>query len=173
MVLGTAALIVLAGACGGGASPASGTSAAPAASAAGSPAGAGGSGVVVDVCAKLTMSAVLAAVGGTDPKGTVTNTADHRDCAYTFSTPSSSGPIGWQVDVEVWDPSAWDYQRGLPADQRQDLTGLGDAAFIEQGVGTRDLWLKRGDLVVSVSAPDHDGAADIVKKVAALALQTF
>jgi hypothetical protein len=167
-------LVLLATACGGGTSPAPGTPAAStAASAASSPTGGGGSGTAIDVCAKLTMSAVLAAVGGTDPKGTVTNTADHRDCAYTFSTPSSSGPIGWQVDVEVWDPSDWDYQKGLPADQRQDLTGLGDAAFIEKGVGTRDLWLKRGDLVVSVSAPDHDGAADLVEKVAALALQTF
>jgi hypothetical protein len=75
--------------------------------------------------------------------------------------------------VQVWDPSAWDYQLGLPADEREDLGGLGDAAFIEKGVGTRDLWVKRGDLVVSVSAPDHDGAADLVQKIAALALQTF
>jgi hypothetical protein len=129
--------------------------------------------VGVDVCQKLTMDALLAAVGGTNPQGTKTFTEDHSDCAYTLSTPSSSGPVGWQIDVQVWDPTQWDYQLGLPSDNRVNVSGLGDAAFADTSVGERSLWVKRGTLVLSVTAPDHDGAADLEAKVAALALQTF
>jgi hypothetical protein len=130
-------------------------------------------GVAADVCQKLTMDAMLAAVGGTNPQGTKTFTDNHSDCAYTLFTPSSSGPVGWEIDVQVWDPSQWDYQLGLPSDNRVQVSGLGDAAFADTSVGERSLWVKRGSLLVSVTAPDHEGAADLEAKVAALALQTF
>ncbi len=123
-----------------------------------------------DVCATLTISAVMAAVGGTDPKGTTSNTDDHSDCAYTFSTPSSSGPVGWQVDVQVGDSSAWDYQQGLPSVNRTEVSALGDAAFTQSDAGERDLWVKRGDRVFSFSAPERDETEGLLEAIAAVAL---
>jgi hypothetical protein len=168
------------GGSGSGATPAGGAqSAAPAATPSGAstaaPSDAGASAAVasLDVCTTITMDAVLAAVGGTDPQGTITNTDDKSDCAYTFSTPSASGPVGWQVDLQVWDSTAWTYQLGIPSDNRNDVAGLGDAAFAQSDAGTQELWVRHGSNVISVVAPDHDGAADLVRKIAKLALGSY
>jgi hypothetical protein len=150
-----------------GAPSAAAPSAAPAAGSA--EGGAPGSGMP-DVCAKLTIGAVMATVGGTDPKGTQTHTDDHSDCAYTFSTPSTSGPVGWQVDIQVWDASAWSYQLGLPSDNRSDVIGVGDEAFVQGDTGTRDMWIRKGDTVISITVPDRDGADKLMASISDAAL---
>ena len=125
----------------------------------------------INVCATMTMDAILAAVGGSDPKGTKTYTDDNSDCSYGFTTSSpSGGPVGWGVDVQVWDVSTWEYQRALSSRNRKDVPDLGDAAFTQSNMGARSLWVKHGDKVISVSSPDHDESETLTRKIAELAL---
>lgn len=169
LVVGGGAILAACG--GGGASPTSGAaSQAPAGSASAGPPGSSAAGGAVDVCRTLTIEEVMEAVGGTDPQGAVTSTDDHSDCTYTFSTPSTSGPLGWQVDVQVWDSSAWAYQQGLPSDDRAEVPGLGDEAFTQSDVGERDLWVRQGDRVLSFATTDRDGTQALLEAIAKVAI---
>ncbi len=124
-----------------------------------------------DVCAAMPIDAILATVGGTDPMGTKTHTDDRSDCSYRFKTISRSGrPVGWAVNVQVWDASTWGYQRSLASPKRKEISGLGDAAFTQASMGERTLWVKHNDTVVSVSSADHVESEALTAKIARLAL---
>ncbi|MET0088777.1 MAG: hypothetical protein ABW068_01945 [Candidatus Thiodiazotropha sp.] len=124
-----------------------------------------------NVCAAMPIDAILATVGGTGPMGTKSHTDDRSDCSYRFKTNSLSGsPVGWVVNVQVWDASTWGYQRSLPSPRRKEITGLGDGAFTQAGKGERTLWARHNDKVVSVTSADQDQSEALTLKIARLAL---
>ncbi|MET0028467.1 MAG: hypothetical protein ABW101_12590 [Candidatus Thiodiazotropha sp.] len=124
-----------------------------------------------NVCAAMPIDAILATVGGTSPMGARSHTDDRSDCLYRFKTISLSGsPVGWAVNVQVWDASTWAYQRGLPSTERKEIAGLGDGAFTQASKGERTLWTRHNDKVVSVTSADQDQSEALTQKIARLAL---
>ena len=115
-----------------------------------------------DPCSLLSKAEAAAAVGEIKGEPRSKDGLRGKKCAY-------DNMKGAWVTLEVYPADAhWDLMKNL-AIEVQDLTGLGEAAFsAKRGVDTRQVYVKKGALMIEV---DSSAGMDAAQKVAAIAVK--
>ena len=119
----------------------------------------------LDVCARLTIAAVAEIMGSTAERtsGKATMATHATDCTYTIERDEGARDYAmvWLYAPQMWEPAT--------AGEDEEITGLGDEAYLTQGSGSfqRVHVLVKDDFMLDTRADSPEQA----RKLAELAIE--
>jgi hypothetical protein len=115
----------------------------------------------IDPCSLLSRAEAADALGELKGEGASKDGLRGKKCSY-------DNMAGAWVSIEVYSAEAhWDLMKNMSLDVKE-LTGLGDVAFSARRGDTRQVYVKKGALMIEV---DSSAGMEAAQKVAAIAVK--